>query len=243
MKTLRLLLMLLTVVSLASVPSHADDANTPQVIRDLDQSAASFKQGNYMMGVMQETQACELLKRDPAAGDMSYADLAEQCIQSIEQNIQNLHVSHDFAGATAVASRVYALQPLFQRLENWEPTNPRWHYEAGVVHRMAATATGNSNPEELRNAIAEFHRVVAMGGGEYSAKAESQLAECSRLFDKRASEIDAASKGTSELYSSGHGHTGWSYVHCANCGARHRLGQPCYICGSNMTKGPVEVDR
>ena len=138
MKTLSLLLILVIGISLVCLPSHATNANTARVQQLLDQSTASFKQNNYMLGVSQVRQACTLLKQDPAANDgtCTYTDLAAQCINGVKQSIENMHPSNDFAGMAAVTARGSAIQPLLQACMQWEPTNPRWHYESGMIYRL-----------------------------------------------------------------------------------------------------------
>jgi hypothetical protein len=242
MKTLCLLMIAMTVINLVPVRAYAADANGARVNQLLDRAAASFKQNNFFQGVSQMREACVLLKQDPAAGDISYIDVAAECIKGVEQGIQNMHVSNDLTGMAAVSSRVSALQPLLQSCIEWEPANPRWHYESGRLYRLESAALGDRYPTMLRQAIGEYNRAISMpAGGEYREKAQSELAECTPIVDQRHSEMEQWQRAHPAPAS--HGHTGLSYVYCANCGARHVLGQACYVCHSSMTKPGVEVDK
>lgn len=130
MKKLRSMMLLPLGLSLFGFPSWADDANTVRYNQLLNQSTASFKQGNFMEAVGQVKQACELLREDPAASSDNYEDVAAACIQGIEQNIQRFHPgSNNFAAMASVSARVSAIQPLLRGCMEWQPSNPRWHYD------------------------------------------------------------------------------------------------------------------
>jgi len=232
------------VMILVSQRAYADDANTPRIRQLLDSAGASFRANNFFQGVSQMRQACIQLKQDPAAGsDITYIGIAVDCINGVDQGIQNMHVSNDFSGMAAVSSRVSALQPLLQSCMEWEPTNPRWHYESGRVYRLESAALADKYPTMLQQAIGEFNRAISMpAGGEYREKAQKELAECTAIVNQRHNEM--AEWQRAHPPEASHGHTGWSYVYCSNCGTRHILGQACYVCHSWMTKsGIVEVDR
>ncbi len=183
---IRLMFVLLTLLSLSVLPVWSQDAQRMEKL--LYDSAASFKQDNYFLGVSQVIQACGMLRHNPsAAPDDNYINIATTCLDSVNTSIRDAQARGD---VPTVTRRVYALQPLIQSLIDWDSANPRWHYEKGMLFRVQSTSMKDQYPAILEQAVAEFTKALTIGsGGSYRNEARKQLSTCQQIIQRRSAEI------------------------------------------------------
>jgi hypothetical protein len=131
----RLITILVAGLLIAGLPTLAQDS--AHILKLLNDATTSFNQNNYFQAVSQVNTACGMLRANPAASPQdNYIDIAAQCMDGVNKGIQKAQSQGDVPNATR---RIYALQPLVQNLIDWDPTNPRWHYEKGMLWRTLST--------------------------------------------------------------------------------------------------------
>jgi tetratricopeptide (TPR) repeat protein len=228
----RLLALLIVGLWLLPLPAPAQQAIRNRIQQRLNEASTYFNHGDYYMGVARINEACSILKTAPGAmPDSNYIQIATKTVDDLDAKIKDAKAQGNTDATNKIVS---ALQQLVTSLTNWEPQNPRWHYERGMVLKTMSALRNDQYQGDLSSAIQEFDAALAIsGGGPYRASAQEMRNACQQTLQKRQSEIAnfrrkiVRPKGTGR--SSGGG-SGQVYF-CGRCG--RQIASPagsCPIC-------------
>lgn len=227
-----LLMLILTFVFCLVLPACAQDGGMrAQIQMALNESAQFFNEDNYFMGVSKAKDACTMLHSAPGAmPETTWAAVAGKTVGQVMAKVKESEARHDVPNTTR---RATALQQFLPVLIAWDPQNPRWHYENGVLYRALSRTMNDQYPQHIQAAISEFNQTLAIGGGgPYRAAAQQQLSSLQALAAKRGVEIRQF-QSTHPLHNSANKPrpNNPDEAICGNCGRSYPAGWRCPYCG------------
>lgn len=196
LRVLFALLLLLLDSGVASAQSRTDAL----VERRLIEAETYFQQNDYEMGANRIVEACTLMRstRQPGA---NFVQIASSKADLIDTKLQASLQKKDYANASKL---IEAEKRLLNSLSNWEPQNPKWHYQIAVLYKTESSlpSTGmtevlakrlgiNSkipnqfNFQPLQNAIMECDRVLGMADSSFNAAANQLKTACLNEIQNR----------------------------------------------------------
>lgn len=213
-----LLVSLILQIPASSAQTPAQSHTRARIQQRLNEASTYFSQNDFLMGANRINEACSLLKSSPLSmPDASYIAIASKTVDDLDGKIQNAKSSGDNALVTKL---VGALEPLATSLSNWDPQNPRWHYERGLVLKTQAGLQQYQSPVTLQSAIREFDAALALqGGGSVRASAQEMKSNCQKELQKIQAAINAPSRyrGRSPAGGSSRSSDGGPWF-CHSCG-------------------------
>lgn len=222
---------LLTAVILCG-PVNAQDGMRPRIQQLLSEASRYYSEENYFVGVAKVTEACSMLKSNPGAmPETTYVALAGKSVDEVMTKIREAETRRDIPNTTR---RIYALQPLLDSLIAWDPSNPRWHYEKGMMFRSLSKTMNDAYPQHLQSAASEFKQALAIsGGGSYRASAQQMLSSLQQTLGRRKVEIGNFQRthGKHNLNNQAKPADPSATTICGTCGREHPSGYRCPYCG------------
>lgn len=214
------------------LPVSAQDGGLRfQIQSMLTESAQMFNQNDYFMGVSKAKDACTLLRSSPAAmPETTWNAIAGKTVSQVMAKVKESEARRDVPNTTR---RATALQQFLPTLIAWEPQNPRWHYETGVLYRALSRTLNDQYPQHIQAAISEFNQTLATGGGgPYRAAAQQQLTTLQALAAKRGVEIRnfQSTHGTHNFSNQPRPNNPDEAI-CGTCGRSYPAGWRCPYCG------------
>lgn len=170
--------------------------------RRLNEAENFFQQNDYQMGANRIVEACHMLR---SAGG-NYVQIASGKVDLIDSKLTASLQRNDFDNARSLLA---AEQTLLTPLSNWEPQNPKWHYQKAKLYQAESKIpmTGNGailaqrlgvpmnlhnevNMQPLRNSIQECEQVLRMGDAAYSDAAMKLKTACESEIQRRTGNMN-----------------------------------------------------
>ncbi len=176
--------------------------------RRLNEANTYFAQNDFEMGASRIREVCSLLKSAPQCmPELNYLKLAAEKALFIDGKLRAALDKHNYDSARVL---VRAEDNLLTSLSDWEPQNPRWHYEKAVLFHInsalpmtgagAAIASRMGIQNNLHNeldmrplqdAINECDRALGLSDQSYREKATKLKNACNAEIQRRNSKINA----------------------------------------------------
>lgn len=172
--------------------------------RRLAEAESFFQQNDYQMGANRVVEACHLLRSSRGAN--SSVQVATSKVDFIDAKLTASLQRNDFDTARTLLG---AEQTILTPLTNWEPQNPRWHYQKAKLFQAESRIpmTGNGailaqrlgvpmnlhnevNMQPLRNSIQECEQVMRMGDPSLSEAALKLKAACESEIQRRTGNMN-----------------------------------------------------
>lgn len=169
--------------------------------RRLAEADSFFQQNDFQMGANRIVEACYLLRSSPGAIQVAAAK-----VDFIDAKLSACLQKNDFDNAKTLLG---AEQTILTPLTNWEPQNPRWHYQKAKLYQAESRIpmTGNGailaqrlgvplnlhnevNMQPLRNSIQECEQVMQMGDPGLRDAALKLKAACESEIQRRTGNMN-----------------------------------------------------
>lgn len=240
----RLLLAILALLQNTQPAALAQSRTDAMAERRLSEADAYFQQNDYEMGSSRVIEACSLMRSSRQAGN-NYLQIAGARLELIDSKLKASLQKNDFPSASKL---INAERTLLTSLSNWDPQNPKWHYQIAVLYKTESTmpATGmtavlanrmgiNSslpnqfNFQPLQNSIMECDRVLGMADSSYHGAANQLKTSCLNEMQKRNGTMKQLNadyqrhqpKGMPPPGMYNHDNTQQAEHYCSKCGGAH----------------------
>lgn len=173
--------------------------------RRLNEAESYFAQNDYQMGANRIVESCYVMKSSPQSGG-NYIQVAASKVDFIDAKLNASLQRKDYDSAKTLLG---AEQTLLTPLSNWEPQNPKWHYQKAKLFQIQSQIpmTGNGallakslgvpynlhnemDMQPLRNSIQECETVLRMGDPSYRDSAQKLKTACETEIQRRTGNIN-----------------------------------------------------
>lgn len=179
----------------------AMDRQSALAEKRLTEADSFFQHNDFQMGANRIVEACYLLRSSPGA-----IQVAASKVDFIDAKLSACLQKNDFDNAKTLLG---AEQTILTPLTNWEPQNPRWHYQKAKLYQAESRIpmTGNGailaqrlgvpmnlhnevNMQPLRNSIQECEQVMQMGDPGLREAALKLKAACETEMQRRTGNMN-----------------------------------------------------
>lgn len=191
------------------IPAVAQPYMRQTIERRLSEASSFFQQNDFEMGANRIREACSLLKSAPQSmPEANYVQIASSKADVIDSKLSAVMDKRDYDLAQKL---VTAQDILLTSLSNWEPQNPRWHYQKAVLYHIDSmipmTGAGaamamrlgiqNNLQNEvdmrpLQNSIQECEMVLRLADRPYRDRAAKLKSACQAEIQRRTDKLNAA---------------------------------------------------
>lgn len=234
----------LFVLLLNSAEASAQSRTDAMAERRLLEAETFFQQNDYEMGASRIVEACTLMRSSQQTGS-NFIQIASSKADLIDTKLKASLAKKDYSSCSKL---IEAEKRLLSSLSNWDPQNPKWHYQIAVLYKTESSlpATGmtaalanrlgiNSsipnqfNFQPLQNSIMECDRVLGMANSSYNTAANQLKTSCLNEIQKRNGTMKQLNadfyrhqpKGIPPPGMYPHNDTPATEHYCSKCGGSH----------------------
>ena len=177
------------------------------VDRRLSEAETYFQQNDFQMGANRIVEACNILKSSPQSSPgMNYVQIAASKADFIDAKLNASLQRNDYDNSRVL---IGAEQNLLTSLTNWDPQNPRWHFQKAKLYQAESKIpmTGNGamlaqrlgvplnlhnevNMQPLQNSIQECEQVLRMGDPTFRDSAMKLKTACETEMQRRTGNMN-----------------------------------------------------
>jgi hypothetical protein len=174
----------------------------------LNEAETYFQRNDYEMGANRIREVGYLLQSSPQGmSDLNPVAIASAKAKFLDDKLGVAWSKKDFDQAKSL---ITAEQALLTCLSNWQPQNPKWHYQNALLYKVASevplTGIGGQmaahlgiqnnlhnemDMRPLQNSIRECDRVLAMADSTYRQQATLLKNACESEIQQRSNKIQA----------------------------------------------------
>lgn len=206
-RIIRFLFLIPLLLQIEPVYAQPNMRQAALIERRLCEADTYYQQNDFEMGTNRIVEACNLLKQAPQSlPGQNYVQIALNKVDFIDAKLNQCLQRNDSETARKLLS---AEQHLLTSLSNWDPQNPKWHYQkaklfhaesripmAGVGMAMANrlgvpnNLHNEVNMQPLQNSIQECERVISSSDPTYRDAAMKLKSACQSEIQVRTGKLN-----------------------------------------------------